>query len=120
MVDLDDELENWARLVRVGRITHFCGSAEKYYRAPAAENLETNERTDNAVPLRVRDGWAVEFAWRQLPTLQVRLLVSMVYVRNRHPAEAARRLRLQRHKADQMLSQARHEMKARLLTEKGR
>ena len=114
---MDAEIENWVRLVRQGRVIHQCGSAEKYYRAPAAENLETNEPAEPPrPPLRVRDGWAVEFAWRQLPTLQVRLLVSWVYVRNRHPAEAARRLRIPRHKADHLLSQARHEMKMRLLS----
>jgi hypothetical protein len=115
-IDLDAELENWARLVRVGRVAHYCGSAEKYFRAPAAENLETNEPARAPIPMNVRAGWACEFAWRKLPSINVRLLVSWHYVRNRAIDEAARRAKVPRHRAGFVLEQARAEIRMRLLT----
>src|SRR5574343_673220 len=116
LIDLDAEIQNWARLVRVGRIAHFCGSAEKYFRPPAAENLETNESTATVIRPDARRGWACEFAWRQLPSVSVRLLVSNHYVKNRTLEESARKAKIPKHKAEFLLNQARLEMKVRILT----
>lgn len=116
MIDLDSEIENWARLVRVGRIRHNCGSVEGGFRAPAAENLLTNETSDPPrPPLRVLDGWMVERAWRSLPEFRVRMLVAVHYIRNRALHEAARKAKVPHHQAEFLLNQARLAMKRRLL-----
>jgi hypothetical protein len=107
VVDLDDEIGNWCRTVRAGRVIHRCGSAEKHFRAP----LELIEREDDplppSVPVDVRRGWRVELAWRAIPAVRVRLLVSWHYIRNRSLREAARKAKVDPRRASFELSEAR-------------
>jgi len=94
VVDLDQEIENWVRTVRVGKTRHQCGSLEGQYR-PAAGNVELLEEAPKGLaPLRILDGWKVERAWRTVEPFGYKRLLSLHYVRNIPLDIAVRKARL--------------------------
>jgi uncharacterized membrane-anchored protein len=116
-VNLDDEIENWRRVVRTGRVCHRCGSLEGQYRKTGLEVLLDGEPLPPpSAPLNVLRGWQVELAWRSLPAVSTRLLVSWHYIRNRSIQEAARKARVEQRKAWEELNHARMELARRLST----
>lgn len=117
MDSVDEIIDAWVRTVRSGRVKHHCGSAEHMFRAAELDILnELQPYPELAVPVNVRLGWACELAWRQLHPVNLRLLLSHHYIKNRSLAEAARRAKIPRHKAEFLLQRARQEIKMKLMT----
>jgi hypothetical protein len=120
-VNLDDEIENWRRVVRTGKVVHRCGSLEGQYRKTGLEVLLDGEAPPPAsAPLDILRGWRVELAWRQLPEFRVRLLVSYHVIRNLHIIDAARKAKLTGQQARFHFERAKSDMARKLLTDKHR
>lgn len=108
MLDLDAELLNWRRVVRAHKVRHQCGSIEGMYR-PQAENIEFEPTPPRSMPpIRILDGWRVEQVWRSLDHRQYKILLSAHYIHGRPLGVAVRKAKLEHHKSQDHLRDARH------------
>ena len=114
MLDLDAEIENWVRTVRAGRTRHQCGSLEGQYRPTLGEIELLDEVKVAIVPLRVKEGWLTERAWRTIDSAPHKRLLSLHYVRNIPLDVATRKARL----ANQRALWAKHLQMARAMLAK--
>ena len=116
-MNLDDEIENWRRTVHTGRCRHQCGSLEGQYRPNLGDIQLLEEPPEAIMPLRVREGWLTELAWRTMYSAPHKKLLSRFYIRNLPLDLAVKRAGLpnQRLLWQKHLQMAREMLKRRLI-----
>lgn len=75
MIKTVDLIKAWANWARGKPVRHTCGSAERRYRAPS----DIDARTHIPSGITIRDIYACDDAWRQLP-IRFRRLIQCIYI----------------------------------------